>query len=167
MCFKTYLNRPINKKTSREKNLRAITVLKKEGGGAARYDHEQRFNGFFLKHSIRKSVKNYENAWNLWRILGTKLVLLVDFWDHIFKTVFPKHFFLFFTLNSKMSRNMRKMRHKVRYGQNLHHESLNFTNYLFWSNFVYNLSYFSTSLTPHYQNNFTKYFFFHSTLQDV
>ena len=46
MCFKTYLNHPINQKTS-QKNLRAITVLKKEGGGPARYDHDHRFNGFF------------------------------------------------------------------------------------------------------------------------
>ena len=39
-------------------------------------------------------IKNYENMFNLWRIPGTKLVLLVDFWDHIFRTVFPKFFFL-------------------------------------------------------------------------
>ena len=49
MCFKTYLNRPINKKTSKKikkKKPKAITVLKKEGGGPARYDHDHRFNGF-------------------------------------------------------------------------------------------------------------------------
>ena len=38
MCFKTYLNHPTNQKTlRRKKNLRAITVLKKEvgwGGGS-------------------------------------------------------------------------------------------------------------------------------------
>ena len=28
--------------------------------------------------------KNDENIYNLWRILGTKLVFLVDFGDHIF-----------------------------------------------------------------------------------
>ena len=76
-------------------------------------------------------TKNYENIYNLWRILGTKLLLLVDFWDQIFKTVFPKFFVWFSTLYSKMSRNMRKMRHKVRNGQNLPHESPNFTNYFF------------------------------------
>ena len=72
-----------------------------------------------------KKNKNYENIYNLLRILGTQLILLVDFWDHIFKTVFP----FFFTLNSKMSRSMRKMCHKVCNGQNLPHESPNFTNY--------------------------------------
>ena len=53
MCFKTYLNHPINQKTSREKKkLRAFTVLKKEGGGLAMYDHDHRFNGFFFKPSL-------------------------------------------------------------------------------------------------------------------
>ena len=45
-----------------------------------------------------------------------------------------------------MSRNMRTMRHKVRNGQNLPNESLNFSNYFFQSNFTYNFSHFSTSL---------------------
>ena len=31
----------------RRKNRRAITVLKKRVGGAARYDHDYRFNGLF------------------------------------------------------------------------------------------------------------------------
>ena len=88
--------------------------------------------------------KNNENVYNLWRILGTKLPLLVDFWDQLFKTVFPI-FFLFSTLNSKMSRNMRKVFHKVCTGQNLPHESPNFTNYFFQSDFMYNLSQFSSS----------------------
>ena len=49
MCLKTYLNHPINQKRSQKKNLRAITVFKKEGrGGPARYDHDHRFNGFFF-----------------------------------------------------------------------------------------------------------------------
>ena len=49
MCFKAYLNHPINKKTLREKKPKAITVLKKErGGGPARYDHDHRFNGVFF-----------------------------------------------------------------------------------------------------------------------
>ena len=51
---------------------------------------------------------------------------------------------------------MRKMRHKVRNGQNLPHESPNFTNYFFQSNFSYNLSHFSTSPRPDYQNSFSK-----------
>ena len=49
---------------------------------------------------------------------------------------------------------MGKLRHKVRNGQNLPHESPNFTNHFFQSNFKYNLSNFSTSLRPHYQNSF-------------
>ena len=37
MCFKTYLNHPINKKkTSQKEKPKAITVLKKEGGGVRR-----------------------------------------------------------------------------------------------------------------------------------
>ena len=57
-------------------------------------------------------------------LMGKKLVLLVDFWDQIFKTVFPKEF-LFSTLNSKMSRNMCKLGHEVLNGQNIPHESPN------------------------------------------
>ena len=53
-----------------------------------------------------------------------------------------------------MSRNMRKICHKVRDGQNLPHESPNFKNNFFQSNFMYNLSQFSTSLGPDYQNSF-------------
>ena len=48
MCFKTYLNHPINKKWSRKKNnLRRSQFSRKRGGGPARYDHDHRFNGFF------------------------------------------------------------------------------------------------------------------------
>ena len=64
-----------------------------------------------------------------------------------------------------MSRNIHNMRHKVRNGQNLSHESPNFTNYFFQSDLTYNLSHFSTSLRPHYQNSFfSKYFFLFSIL---
>ena len=53
MYFKTYLNHPINQKTLQKRNLRAITVLKKEGGGSpARYYHDHRFNGFFKPLSL-------------------------------------------------------------------------------------------------------------------
>ena len=57
------------------------------------------------------------------------------FWQ-ISETTFSKqfslnNFCLFPTLNSNMSRNMCKLCHKVRNGQNLPHESLNFTNYFF------------------------------------
>ena len=51
------------------------------------------------------------------------LFLKVVFWTHkplfckicdlIFKTVFPKHFFLFSIVHSKMSRNKCKLRHKL------------------------------------------------------
>ena len=100
-------------------------------------------------------TKNHENVLNLWRILGTKLVLLVNFWDHIFKTVFPKKN-LFSTQNSKMSWNMCKLRHKVRNCQNLPHKSLNFTNYFFKSNFTYNLGHVSPNLRPNYQKKNSK-----------
>ena len=96
--------------------------------------------------------------------MGTKLFLLVNFWDNIFKTVFPKQCFLFSTLNSKLSWNICKLRPKVRNGQNIPHESPNFTNYFFQSNFTYNFSNVSTSLTPHYQILF---FVFYSKFQNV
>ena len=64
MCFKTYLNHPINQKTSqKKKNLRAITVFKKEGGGPARYDHDHRFNGFFFKPSLNW-CRDYSTLWH-------------------------------------------------------------------------------------------------------
>ena len=77
-----------------------------------------------------------------------------------------KFFCLFSTPNSKTSRNIRKMRHKVRNGQNLPRESPNFTNNFFQSDFTYNLRHFSTSLRPHYHNSFflNKCFVFYSKL---
>ena len=76
---------------------------------------------------------------------------------------------MFSTLNLKMSWNMCKLRPKVRNGQNLPHESLNFSNYFFRSNFTYNFSHISTSLTPDYQNIFFQniFFVFYSKLQNV
>ena len=112
-----------------------------------------------VKTKKKIKTKNNENFYNLWRILGTKLVFLVDFGDHIFTTVFP-NFFLFSTLNSKLSRNMCKMRHKVPNGQNLPHESPYFTNHFFQSNFTHDLSHFATSLRPHYHNSFFLNIFF-------
>ena len=100
-------------------------------------------------------------SFQFWTI--PKYVFKWLFLRRIFKSlkfkVFPEQFGLFTTLNSKMSRNMRKMCHKVRNGQNLPHESPNFTNYFFKSNFTYNLSHFSTSLRPQYQNSFFLFFF--------
>ena len=68
-----------------------------------------------------------------------------------------------------MSRNMCKLRHKVRYVQNLPNESLNFKNDVFLSNFTNNLVHFTTSLRPNYQNSFFSMIFFvlYSKLQDV
>ena len=77
------------------------------------------------------------------------------------KTVFSKYFFLFSTFNSKMSRNMHKLSHKVGNGQNLPNE---FYKKNFQSNFTYNLGHFSTHLRPHYQNRFFKIFFLCSAL---
>ena len=85
---------------------------------------------FRKKCKKRNIKKKHESVHNLWRILGTKLVPIKGFLDHIYETVFPKHFLkVFFTLNSKMSRKMCKLRHKVPNGQNLPLESPNFTNF--------------------------------------
>ena len=61
------------------------------------------------------------------------------------------------------------MRHEVRNGQNLPHESPNFTNFYFQSDFLCNFRHSSTSLRPHYQNSFFPNIFFviYSKLQDV
>ena len=61
-----------------------------------------------------------------------------------------------------MSRNMCKLYRKVCHGQNLPHESPNFTKPFFQSNFAYNLGHVSTSVRPHYKNIFFlfKYIFF-------
>ena len=73
--------------------------------------------------------------------------------------------FLFSILHSKMSRNMCKLCHKVRNGQNLPHESPNFREEKkFLSKGTDNLVHFSTSLRPHYQNSFSWIFFFGLTL---
>ena len=61
VCFKQYQNLfqdipgyPINKQKNARKKPKAITVLKKEGGGGpARYDHAHRFNGFFFTPSLK------------------------------------------------------------------------------------------------------------------
>ena len=114
--------------------------------------------------------KNHERVHNLWRTLGTKLVLLIDFLDHIFKTVVPKQFLLFSILHFNMSRNMCKLRHKVRNGQTLPHASSNFRNKFVLSNFTDNLDHFSTCLRPHYQKSFflkKKSFHFYAILQEV
>ena len=63
-------------------------------------------------------------------------------------------FFLFSTLNPKMTKTMCKWCHKVRNGQNLPNKSPNFRNFFFQSNFSDKLGHFSTSLTPYYQNSF-------------
>ena len=82
---------------------------------------------FTVENCFENVVSDDENIYNIWRILGTKLVLVVDLWDYIYKTVFPKQlflhtiyaifpqvwnhitrtiYFLFSTLNSRMSKNM-------------------------------------------------------------
>ena len=64
--------------------------------------------------------KKHKTVNNLWRILGTKLVVLLVFWDHIFKTVVPKSFFwLFSTWNWRFSRNMCQLLHKLCSSQNI------------------------------------------------
>ena len=46
--------------------------------------------------------------------------ILPQIWDHIFKTVFLKHFFLFYIQSSKLSINMRKLCMKLRNGTIYH-----------------------------------------------
>ena len=43
-------------------------------------------------------------------------IAVFQIWDQIFKTVFPKWFFLFYTINSKRPRNIYNLRHKERNG---------------------------------------------------
>ena len=63
---------------------------------------------------------------------------------------------------------MCKLRPKVRNGQNLPHESPNFTNFFFRSNFIYNFSHVFTGLTPHYKTVFFLFFSFcYFKLQNV
>ena len=86
------------------------------------------FNFFKFFSSNRRFV---ETSAFLWQI-----------WDYIFKTVFPKVFVLFCNLQSKMSRNMCKWRHKVRNGPIFPPWSPTFWNNFFWSIFTDNLSHF-------------------------
>ena len=81
----------------------------------------------FWEESAPKNKKKHKSVHNLLHIIGTKLVLFVNCWDHIF----PKQFFLFCILACKMARNMRKLWQKVRNGQNLPTENPNFRNFFF------------------------------------
>ena len=56
-----------------------------------------------------------------------KQVILVDFWDNVFLTVFSK--FSFSTINSRMSRNICELRYKLHNGQNLLPWSPNFKHF--------------------------------------
>ena len=92
------------------------------------------------------------------------------FFQQISETTFSKLFLLCFvclfsTLISKLSRNMR---HKVRNGQNLPHESPKLRNNLFLSNLLDNLSPFPQGSDHNTKTVFPQYFFFfYSKLQDV
>ena len=91
------------------KNLLDTSILK---------NHES-FEHKILTQNVHHQTKNHKSVLILWRLLRTKLVLFVNFWDPIFKTVFPKILFLSSILNLKMSRNMYKLCHKLRNGQNI------------------------------------------------
>ena len=78
---------------SREKKMFRENCFENEGSDLTKnslYVHKT-----ILEKMQKVKTKNHENILSLWRILGTKLVLLVNFWDHIFKTVFPKKKFCF------------------------------------------------------------------------
>ena len=79
-----------------------------------------------------------------------------EIWGHGFKTVFPKQFFvLFSTLNSRISRNMSYLRHKVRNGKKIPPWSPNYTSYIVLSNLIDNLGNIFTNLRQHYFTKFT------------
>ena len=59
---------------------------------------------------------------------------------------------------------MRKMRHKVGNGQNLPHESPNFTKYFYQSDFMYKLSIFRQVWDHITKTVFSKYYFLFSFL---
>ena len=84
-------------------------------------------------------------------VLWTKRLLF-----HKSEATFQNQFSLnnFFALHSSMFRNMCKLHHKVRNGQNIPAWSSSFSNYIFLSNLTNNLGHFSTNLRPHFQNSF-------------
>ena len=48
VCFKTYLNHPINQKTLQKKPMGDHSSQKRGGGGGpSRYDYDHKFNVFF------------------------------------------------------------------------------------------------------------------------
>ena len=71
-------------------------------------------------------------------LLWTHEFFFPQIWDHIFKTVFPKFFVLFSIPNSSMSRNMRKLRVKLR----------NATIYPPWGP-IFKKYFFKNTLLPH------------------
>ena len=117
----------------------------------------------FTKLLFKKSAKtkknsnsNHESVHNLWRILGTKLVPLVDLWNHIKKKILYKLFFCFLFHTQKCLKTC------------LNSVTKCVTAKLFFSlnNFKDNLGNYSTSVRPHYPNSFfLKTFFLFSTLK--
>ena len=106
------------------------------------------FRDFFQKHDLRfveiwhmcpqnyfqkKVLKFFLSVHNLQGIWGTKLVFFLGFLRPQFSL---NIFSLFSTLKSRMPKNMFKLRHNVRNGQNLPHGSLNFRNNFFLRNFT-------------------------------
>ena len=78
----------------------------------------------------------------------------MDKYETILKNSFPQTFvfFCFFNLNSRISRNMCKWRHKVRNGPILPDWSSSFNNYFF-------LSHFFTNVRPHKKQMFSTHIF--------
>ena len=85
----------------------AVTHVSRHFGVYSRKQKKRfRENCFENMVTFRKKVqilrkvktKNHESFHNLWRILWTKLVLLVEFWDHIFQQFcLKKKCFLLYT----------------------------------------------------------------------
>ena len=83
------------------------------------------------KESKNKKTKKHLKSWT---DFGDKTGCSGRFLRPHFQNSFPQTFYISI-VNSKMSRSMCNLRHKVRNGQNLPHESPNFTNYFFICNF--------------------------------
>ena len=100
----------------------------------------------------KNKKKNNENNYNLWRILGTKLLLLVYFWDQCWKTVFSKDFFCFLLLTPKCLESCVKCVTKC-VTSKIYPMKVRILQQKNQSNFTYNLIHHIT------KTGFSKYFF--------
>ena len=86
-------------------------------------------------------------------ILRTNLATFSQIWDYNCKTVFHKLQFLFSILSSILSRNMCKLRPKLR-NTRIYPLEVRILLKCFWCHFMDNIGNFSTYMSPHYQHSF-------------